>query len=260
MSRRLPLVVAALATAALACADPGNPDGPTSLAFGAQQLPAPYLVLRDTLRDTLGLVVPLRALVYDGDDDLIPDAPVTYAVLDTANVILDAENRLVSRDTTGQRSVRVQAVSGALVSAPVPVTILPAPPDTIVNADAEDQQSRAIAFPSGVRVSTASRALRALVRAGTAPVTPYFVEFRVVARPAVLDSAWFTRAFADTVTRAAVQVDTTDGSGIAERFVRARLAPNATPTTATLTVRARIRGRRGVPTDSVDFPVQVSVQ
>lgn len=257
--RRLAALGGAVVSAtALACADVGDPGGPTSLAFSLRQLPAPFLVLRDTLRDTLGNLAPLRALVYDGNDNLLPDAEVVYTVLDTAHVALRPGNYLVSTDTTPLRTVRVQARAGSLVSEPLAITILPALPDTLVNPDTSGEASGLLLFSNGVREAT-SRALRAQVRRGTTPLGPYFVEFRIVSKPASLDSAWFPRTATDTLARASTVVDTADASGIAERTVRARVASGAPVGIDTLRVRARIRqGTR--PTDSVEFRVLVQVK
>lgn len=256
---RVPALVAA-AAAALACADVGDPDGPASLAWSARRLPATAILIRDTLRDTLGQVAPVNAVVFDADDDPISDFPVEYTILDTANIERDAATGyLVSTDTTALLQVRIQARAGGLIAQPVAITIIPAAPDTLRDADSASTLPQGVLLTTERPARSSLREIRPVARRGTTGVGSWFVEYRVVSRPAFVDSAWFTFSLADTVTRAAAQVDTTDASGIASRFVRARRRADATGSDdGTIVVRTRflVYGR---PTDSLDFAVPVAL-
>lgn len=258
-ARRRALALAATGAAALACADVGDPDAPASLAWSPQRLPSTAILLRDTLRDTLGQLAPVNAVVFDADDDPIADFPVEYTILDTAKVDRDsATGYLVSRDTTELRQVRIQARAGGLVAAPLSITIVPAAPDTLHPVDSTRSAPQALTLRTNVPAATAITSLTARTRRGTTAVGNWFVEYRIVSKPDFVDSAWFTFARNDTVTRAAAQVDTTDASGLAERFVRARRRADATTGTGTIVARARFRVR-GLLSDSVDFAVPVAV-
>lgn len=258
---RLPALTLALAAAAaIACADVGEPDAPASLAWSARRLPATAILIRDTLRDTLGQPAPVNAVVFDADDDPIADFPVEYTILDTGRIERDAATGyLVSTDTTTLAQVRIQARAGGLIAQPVAITIIPAAPDTLRDADSASTLAPAVLLTTDRPARTSLREIRPVARRGATGVGSWFVEYRIVSRPAFVDSAWFTGALADTVTRAAAQVDTTDASGIASRFVRARRRPEATGSeTGTIVVRTRFLVR-GAPTDSLDFAVPVAL-
>lgn len=260
MSARLrAMALAALGVAAIACADVGDPDAPASLAWSPQRLPSTAILLRDTLRDTLGQLAPVNAVVFDADDDPIADFPVEYTILDTAKVRRDeATGYVISTDTTTLQQVRIQARAGGLIAAPLAITIVPAAPDTLRDADSASTLPQVLLLGTDLPAGTALRAVRAVARRGTTAVGNWFVEYRILSRPPFVDSAWFAFSANDTVTRAAAQVDTTDGSGIASRFVRARRRADATTGEGTIVVRTRFRAF-GRPTDSLDFAIPVAV-
>lgn len=258
--RRRALALAAAAATALACADVGDPDGPASLAWSARRLPATAILVGDTLRDTLGQLAPVHAVVFDADDDPIPDYPVEYTILDTARVERDAATGyLVSTGATALTQVRIQARAGGLIAQPVAIAIVPAAPDTLRDADSASTLPQGVLLTADRPARTSLREIRPVARRGATGVGNWFVEYRIVSRPAFVDSAWFTFSLADTVTRAAAQVDTTDAAGIASRFVRARRRPDATGSDdGEIVVRTRFRVR-GIPTDSLDFVVPVAL-
>ena len=69
-----------------ACTDAETgPNTPVAISFDS--LPSPSIVIGDTLRDSAGVVAPLRATVYNGEGNPILDAPVRWFSLtrDTLN-------------------------------------------------------------------------------------------------------------------------------------------------------------------------------
>jgi hypothetical protein len=235
-----PALVAGAALAG-ACAEVGtDPNEPFSIEFS--RLPSPSILLGDTLRDLEGNPVDLRtaATVFNASNDPLDGFPVTFLVTDDSSRIeWDEETGfLVSTDTTGLASVGIQATAGNLVPAPLTLTIIPAAPDSI--ADADTGFAKIIFVSDAPRVT--DRSLKARLLAGTTPVSSWPVLFRVVSLPPILDSVRFIASSTDTLRSS--PYDTTS-SGIADRFVRAWLKPG-TPSGAldTLVVSATFRVRR----------------
>jgi hypothetical protein len=73
-------VVVALAVAG-ACTDVST-DPEAITAIGFETVPAPGVVLGDTLRDTTEAVVPLSAQAYNVRGEVIADAPMTFTADD----------------------------------------------------------------------------------------------------------------------------------------------------------------------------------
>lgn len=81
----VPLAVA-IAAVTGACTDVAVvPSVVTALEFDS--LPYPAVVTGDTLRDSLGNAVPLRAIAFNGADNVLPNAPVTFIALDSGLTI-----------------------------------------------------------------------------------------------------------------------------------------------------------------------------
>jgi len=109
--RRLAAPLSVVVAAVIGCADIGAPGGIGALDFTG--VPFPAVVTGDTMRDTLGVVAPLRATVYDAAGGIIPDADVQYVSLDTG-VVIDANGFL--RATRRSGTVRVLASVNGLQS------------------------------------------------------------------------------------------------------------------------------------------------
>lgn len=109
--RRLAAPLSVVVAAVVGCADIGAPGGIGALDFTG--VPFPAVVTGDTMRDTLGLAAPLRAIVYDGSGSVITGADVQYVSLDTG-VVIDANGFL--RATRRDGTVRVLASVNGLQS------------------------------------------------------------------------------------------------------------------------------------------------
>ena|SRR5687767_2270374 len=111
--------------AGVACGDIETAPGvPASLEFNG--LPFPAIVAGDTLRDTSGVAAPLRARVFNFDNDEILDAPVRYASLDS-RIVVDSVTGVVVAGPVSDTAARVIALIGALQSAPLPLSVVPRP-------------------------------------------------------------------------------------------------------------------------------------
>ena len=134
LRRALILGVGLAATAAAGCTEVGtDPDQPVSISFDT--LPSPAVVYGDTLRDLMGVVVPLTAHAYNVDGDEIPDAPIDYFVSDTLAVRIDtATNVLVAGTDTTKRSVTIRAQAAGIPSGTSRTLELVPSPDTMERA------------------------------------------------------------------------------------------------------------------------------
>ena len=130
MTRRLSLRCAALAALLLAaCRDLPTPAGGVQ-AVSRVQLPSPGLVVGDTMRDSLGVVAPLRVVAFDENGDTIAPPGVTFTLLDTTATLVNGDI-LIGRTTGVARLIAtVAGLQTRLDTAHV--TLLP---DTIVRAD-----------------------------------------------------------------------------------------------------------------------------
>ncbi|HMI58651.1 MAG TPA: hypothetical protein VK511_11410, partial [Gemmatimonadaceae bacterium] len=75
-----------LGVAVLSCGEgKTGPDVPVAIEFHAPQLPS--MVVGDSLRDTLGNVDSLQAIVFNASGDTIHDAPLRYMHADTTTIV-----------------------------------------------------------------------------------------------------------------------------------------------------------------------------
>lgn len=125
------LAFVALVALGAACTDlPTNASEPFALTF--EKLPFPAVVVGQPMRDATGTQAPLQATVYNGAGDLIPDAAVTFRVLDPGATV-DADGLLTGvRLANGNLAtgVRVIAEVGGIQSLPLRFDVVP-PPDSL---------------------------------------------------------------------------------------------------------------------------------
>jgi hypothetical protein len=232
----------------VSCREIPAPEGGVA-ALSPIFLPSPGLVAGDTMRDSTGLVAPLRITAYGVDGEVLPSQPpLTFVVLDTGAHMVDA---LLLGDNAG-RTVRVVGTVGSLQSqfASVKVT---AEPDTLVAADSILHR-KAYSINAGDTVSI-SPELSVLVQnlAGTAAAG---VE-AVIVRYAI-DQAPTGNGSGPTVVLASGNVrssrDTSDAGGRASRTARLRIAALGSFATDTVLVSATA-SYRGASLGTVVFMV-----
>lgn len=217
----------------LACTDiETGPNVATSLEFEA--LPFPAIVAGDTLRDINGMVAPLRALVFNSDNDEIAGAPIRYAGLESV-VTVDSVTGIVVAGAKADTATRIVAFIGALQSTPLRLSVVPRP-DSVARSGTIDtlkyslsDTTQNVSGDLAVRVSSR-------VGTGTVPVRDWIVTF-TLQTPADSIRA---RIVAENGRNSGA--DTTSTAGIAARKVRLFPA-GLTSVRDSVVVLARVRYR-----------------
>lgn len=246
MTRRgATLACLALVAGTVSCIDVGvDPHAVSSIQFLTTTNPS--LVAGDTLRDTLGKVEPLRALVFGGDGAALPDIPVTFVTTDTFATVAN-DSLLVGRNGV-KGSTTVYAVAGGLQSLVRKFEVIPRPDSIAPSGAATDTVSYRI--PTAGSSIDSSTTVAFIVRAGTNAAGAVRVKYEIVRGGAVLGPG-------DTTTYSLVgpqgrvsTVDTTDGQGIVSRTLRVRtVAGTAIRDTIVVRANATIGGAalKGAP-------------
>lgn len=220
--RALPLLLLGAGTAAAACTDvPSGPGTPFSIAF--ERLPFPAVVLGDLLRDTLGAVAPLAAVVYDGSGDLMADAAVEYVVVGGAATL--QPGNLMRGDSLGGE-VRITAYAGELPSLPRTLVVVRRP-DTLAAPEAAPAPLEWVPLPAPAGLARsdtlAVRVLSQRPDSAPAAVPSWVVRYELFVNGTTAVALGDTSLVwvVDDNGRASA-VDTTDAEGRATRRVRAR--------------------------------------
>jgi hypothetical protein len=235
------LLVVSVMTAAVfaaACHEVGfAPDQPASIAFERRSIPA--VVVGDVMRDTLGDSIPLRAIVYNGHGDVIPNAPVRFVYADTdralqVDSVTGYVRALKGRALAGRIAARIGTSLQIIDTIPIA-----SQPDSL--ASSQDSVATlfyvadARSYPSdivGVRLlhDTAG---------GPTGVRGMIVRYDVLS-PLVSGNDTTGIVFLTTPDARPSAIDTTDASGTAARVVRVRPALfGGTPPTQ-IVVRATV--------------------
>lgn len=237
MRRRHAMAAATLLVAVVtACRDVPAPESGV-LSLSPLLLPAPAVVVGDTIRDSTGAAAPLRVIAYGvGGDPLEPQPTATFVVLDSGAHVTGS---WLIGDRAGSTVKLVGSVAGIQTQArSVLVTLRP---DTLVASDSA-HQVRQFTFP---RDTAATAELNVLVRNTAATPTGVdgvIVRYEIVYAPPVVGSGATAVLLSGSV---ASSRDTTAGGGRASRAVRLRLAA-ADPTrtdSAVVTATASYRGQ-----------------
>jgi hypothetical protein len=252
----------ALAIGALsACADlASDPATPASLEFAT--LPFPAIAVGDSLRDTLGVARPLRAIARNLAGDVIEEAPLRYlsrsAALRVDSVTGQAE--ALELPSGGQADVTARFAERFQITARIPVVTAPDtvfatgdPRLTALRPESESGAAEANSVAIDVR-------LQAKGATGTLQNTGgWLVRFAVV-RPANRQNDTTAAVFLVDDNRRASQFDTAANSGVATRSVRVRPTqfPAAGRTADTVEVEAMVY-RRGVPVPGAPVRIRVPV-
>lgn len=219
---------------AAACTDiETGPNVATSIEFTA--LPFPAVVAGDTLRDSSGVAAPLRAQVFNSDNEVIVDAPVRYAALDTV-VTADSTTGAVVAGAAADRQARVIAYIGSLQSQPLRLSVVPRPDSLARSGTIDTLRYSVIDTTQNLSGELAVRVLHRVAGGAAAAVRDWIVTF-TLQTPA--DSA---RARIVTANERPATVDTTGADGIASRKVRLFPA-GLTSARDSIVVLARVRYR-----------------
>ena len=246
--RGLAFAVVALGWYLVSCTEvPAPENGVASLS--RIQRPSPGLVVGDTMRDSTGMVAPLRVIAYGVDDQPVsPQPAASFVSLDKAAHL---SGNLIIGDSVG--TVRVVGIVGSLQTNgdTIPVTLSP---DTLVQSDSILHR---VKYTVGSDTVATSAELGALVQHRTPPgaVQAVIVKFTITKAPVGTGSPTAVLVSNNRVS----DRDTTDVSGKASRAARLRLGALNPSTSDTVMVSATssYRGKTlGVVTFTVVFTKQ----
>lgn len=210
-SKRIGIILGAAAWWLVSCREVPAPEGGI-FSISGLLLPSPGLVAGDTMRDSTGLVTPLRVVAFDVAGDTVKSAVTTFIVLDTGAHLSGA---LLVGDSVG-RTVRVVGSVGALQTQPASVKVTLSP-DTLVAPDS-------VRFERAAGSATFNADLTTLVqhRSGTSttPVEAVIVLYSIVIQPASTGGPAVVLMSGTTPSSR----DTTDASGRAARTLQLRAA------------------------------------
>lgn len=237
--RRCALGVASAAATGAACLDfSTNPD--EFAAIELRPFPSPAVVAGDTLRDSLGQVAPLEAVVFDGSGDPV-EAPVEFIARDTL-VTVTATGLAVAKDSVDGVS-EILASTVGLQSAVRRLDVVPRP-DSLEASGTIDTLRWVIPDAPATNVSTALR-VRLLNRtaSGVQAVRSWVVRFRLEFRGVPVPPDDTSLVYLVGETGQPSSVDTTDVQGFASRRVRLRSGPGLSALdSAVVFVEAQHRG------------------
>ena len=261
-ARTLAAFVGALGlAAAAACAEAGlDPSTPLSLVFDT--LPAPAVVLGDSLRDSLGRAAKLAARAYNAKEQLISNAPVQFLTLDPAFAHVTPEGYLIGDSiTTSTGGARVLAsVTG--LQTPTQLVRVTFEPTSAERARSDTTDSL-LYLPLPTQIFTSDE-LAVRVR-GKHPKTgadtlvhSWVVRYQIV-DPAIPEGD--TTVYLAKLSGRRASADTTDATGVARLQLALRFAAVGTlvQPNSVVTVRATVSYRGAdVPGSPIDFHVHVA--
>ncbi len=255
-------LLAAAAGVAAACADLGSdPAVPASIELARLAFPA--VAVGDSLRDTLGVAQPVRAILRNVSGDVIEEAPVRFLSRDDALLVDSVTGHLLAlrRPTANPVNVAVRFANALQIQAQVRITNAP---DTAFRTDS----ASLVAFlPDAAIGSADSNSVAVEVRLqykdsttdALANSADWLVRFAVVSPANVRNDTTAAVFLVDDRGRAS-QVDTSSGNGLASRRVRVRPTqfPAAGVARDTVEVEAAV-WRRGRPVGGAPVRILVPV-
>lgn len=216
MRTRVLLLGMIAAAAALACGEVPTLD--EGIAYISPIiLPAPAVAIGDTLRDSLGIVTPLRIEAFGRNDEPLPDPMATFLPTVLPSPLSISETGIVTADTTSsvQTVQLVGRVGNRLQTTPASLLIVPQPDSLGPNSSQAKQDS----LPA---IDTLRVTVTGVNPAGTrVPVPGIIVRYRITGvhgSSTDLASVLLTLD-GRTVSRpdSLAATDTTDASGLASR-------------------------------------------
>jgi hypothetical protein len=244
-----------LGVAMLSCGEgKTGPDVPLAIEFHPPQLPS--MVVGDSLRDTLGNVDSLHAIVFNSSGDTIADAPTRYVHADTTHIVsVDSVSGKALALDTGQ--ARFVAQASTLQSPPETLFVVPAPDHFTNITPLQDT----LIFES-VRSDTLF-ALSVSLASGDLAVNHYRIEYRFV-YPADLNAEDSTRVLLSDENRKFSLVDTTSiatsgVAGVATRFLRVSPFAHTVDDTVVVEARAFLPNHTPVSGSPLRFKVLVQI-
>ena len=260
---RLVALVSGLALAAVACADVSNsPTQVASLEF--VRVPVPAIEIGDSLRDTLGIAVPVRAIARSLSGEEILDAPLRYTARESLLVIDSLSGHVVpdSSMRPGEVNVVARFADALQIATRLRITRRP---DTAFRTDTASLRLTPGAIGQ-TAVDSNSVAIEVRVQGpdttGTrVGIADWLVRFAVV-QPANPGNDTTAAVFLIDDNARPSRFDTTaSATGLASRRVRVResLFPAAGVSEDTVVVEAAVV-RRGQPVAGAPIRIVVPVR
>jgi hypothetical protein len=225
------------------CREVPAPDGGVH-AISRLILPAPGLVVGDTLRDSLGIAAALDVIAYGVDNEpLDPQPEHSFVVLDTG-ARLEGGRFLVGEDAG--TTARVVGTVGSLQTQPASVKVTLAP-DTIVPADTIEHDVF-YTFPPDTAAQTTLN-VNVRNRPADVGIEAVIVRYTIEKAPASIDESPSVVLLNGTVPSFR---DTTESNGRASRVARLRVLTLTSTQLDTVIVNATT-AYRGVSLGTVQF-------
>ena len=180
------------------------------LSMQINPLPAPSVVVGDTLRDSTGVVAPVRITAFNFNGDEIATPAARFFAVDRG-IRVDSLTGIVRGDSV-RTSARIQvSLDGLNATVPITVTLRP---DTVTLSNGRDSLSYSLTdTTANVSPAIGVKVLHGVAAADSA-VASYFVSFRIVS-PTTVGLALLVDD-----SRRSSSADTTDASGIASRRIK----------------------------------------
>lgn len=247
MIRRLFVTCGACAAlAGAACLDMSAPKGGVA-SLSRLMAPARSVVIGDVLRDSTGAPAPLRVVAYDQAGTPIPDAPISFVLLDRGAHIDSAG--LFFGDSLAL--VRVVAVVAGVQTSPDTVIVTSSPDTAISTADID---TLTLNLADTTKNKSNALSLKLQDHAG-APAQGFIVHYQVVfAPPGTSDTD--TTAYVTDGSKLSL-ADTTDATGTASRFAAVRVAALAGPPDSVVVEASVMYKGLAVPGSPLRFVVPV---
>jgi hypothetical protein len=227
------------------------------------------VAIGDSLRDTLGVVQPIRVLVRNNQGAILEDAPVRFLYVQSARdsaLEVDSTTGVVfAARRTGSGETQIAARLGTAFQVLIPIRVTNAPDtafavrDTVLNTTVPDTgrvgaERNSVPVQMQVQYEDEAETLRG--------VADWLVRFAVV-EPANEQNDSTRAVFLVNENYRPARLDTTASSGLATVRLRARLeqlfVPGSGVTSDTILVEA-VAWRRGVPIKGTPDTIRVIVR
>jgi len=261
IGRALLLTATGVIAVSMACAEIGtDPSVPASLEVA--RLAFPSVAVGDSMRDTLGVAFPLRAIVRNIGGDVIEDAPLRYLSRDTMLVVDSVTGHVFVRGLPTQNPANVAARFAQALQILATVRVTNAPDTAFRRDSATLRRLVSEGVIGAVDSNTVAVQVQVRHRADGATlqnVNAWLVRFAVV-YPANRTNDTAAAVYLVDDRGRAGQIDTTGTDGLASRRVRVRVGrfPATGVAVDTIEVEAAVM-RRGQPVPGAPVRIRVPV-
>lgn len=170
ISRVAKLLLGSAAVVAMACVEIASPtDKPASISL--VQVPEFFVVLKDSMRDTLGNVTPATLIAFNGANDTITNFTPDFFATDSVKFVIFNTAGVMFGNTLGTAHILGQI--GNLQTPPTPIYVTVAP-ESLVSTVSKDTLQLVVHSDSASSLSSLdlSAVLRGASPAGGGPGSP----------------------------------------------------------------------------------------